>query len=140
MTRPFLARRRLRFGHCDPAGIAFYPRYFELCDGVIEDWTEEVIGVSRRVLHLDMRMAIPTVELSARFVAVSRLGDQLDFRLDVHKVGNSSIEMGMRVSCETQLRFSVHYHQVLMNMDTAKSTPWPPEWHARLLAVADDEE
>lgn len=138
MSRPFLARRQLRFGHCDPAGIAFYPRYFELCDGVIEDWTQEVIGVSRRVLHLDMRMAIPTVDLKAEFSAVSRLGDQLDFRLDVHKVGRASVEMSVEVSCEGERRFGVHYRQVLVNMDQTKSTPWPAEWRARLVAAADN--
>lgn len=139
MNRLFHARRQLRFAHCDPAGIAFYPRYFELCDGVVEDWTEKVIGISRRVLHLDMGLAIPTVALRADFVAVSRLGDQLDFQLDVHKVGRSSIEMNISVSCGNEQRFRVHYHQVLMSMASAKSTPWPDEWHARLLSVVGNE-
>src|SRR3546814_8434145 len=36
---------------------------FELCDAAIEEWTETVIGVSRSTLHLDMHLALPTVDL-----------------------------------------------------------------------------
>ena len=34
----FETTRVLRFGDCDPAGIAYYPRYFDLLNGVVEDW------------------------------------------------------------------------------------------------------
>jgi 4-hydroxybenzoyl-CoA thioesterase len=33
----FETTRVLRFGDCDPAGIAYYPRYFDLLNGVVED-------------------------------------------------------------------------------------------------------
>ena len=28
----------VRFAHCDPAGIGFYPRYFDLFNSAVEDW------------------------------------------------------------------------------------------------------
>ena len=31
----------VRFQHTDPAGIVFYPRYFEMINQVIEDWFAE---------------------------------------------------------------------------------------------------
>ena len=34
-------RERVRFGHCDPAGIVFYPRYFEMLNALVEDWISE---------------------------------------------------------------------------------------------------
>ena len=80
MSHPFSTARQIRFGDCDPAGIAYYPRYFELCDGVVEDWCEAVL-VSRRVLHLELGLALPTVDLQATFTAPSRLGDHLDISL-----------------------------------------------------------
>ena len=34
----------VRFAHCDPAGIVFYARYFEMINGVVEDWVREEPG------------------------------------------------------------------------------------------------
>ena len=36
----------IRFTHCDPAGIVFYPRYFELINGVVEDCCAQGLGMS----------------------------------------------------------------------------------------------
>ncbi|MBA3895582.1 MAG: acyl-CoA thioesterase [Sphingomonadaceae bacterium] len=133
MNTPFEVRQRLRFGHCDPAGIAYYPRYFELCDGVIEDWTEQVVGVSRRKMHLELGWALPTVDLNAQFVAVSVLGDWLDFSLTVTAVGRSSVALALSASCGGEARFDVQYKQVLIDSRTTKSIAWPDEWRARIL-------
>ena len=35
----------IRFQHCDPAGIVFYPRFFEFTNQVVEDWFEEELGL-----------------------------------------------------------------------------------------------
>ncbi len=125
----------LRFSHCDPAGIAYYPRYFELCDHVIEDWCEQVLGVSRRRLHLELGMGLPTVDVRAQFTAVSRLGDILDFELLVEGYGNSSVEFVITVTSGGETRFVVHYKQVLIDMSKTKSTNWPQEWRDVLQAV-----
>ena len=28
----------IRFSHCDPAGIVYFPHYFNMFNGLIEDW------------------------------------------------------------------------------------------------------
>jgi 4-hydroxybenzoyl-CoA thioesterase len=132
MSRPFTMRQRLRFADCDPAGIAYYPRYLALCDGVIEEWTEEVVGVSRLKLHFELGWGLPTVALQADFTAVSRLGDQLDFMLTVPALGRSSIELAMEVACAGERRFGITYTQVLVDMGSVKAVPWPENWRARI--------
>lgn len=132
MSQPFAMRQRLRFGDCDPAGIAYYPRYLALCDAVIEEWTEQVVGISRLALHFDLHWGLPTVALQADFAAVSRLGDQLDFSLVVSALGRSSIGLGMQVACSGEPRFAVRYTQVLVDMKLMTSVPWPDEWRARI--------
>jgi 4-hydroxybenzoyl-CoA thioesterase len=122
----------LRFAHCDPAGIAYYPRYFELCDAVIEDWTEQVVGIGRRKLHLELGYALPTVDLQADFTAVSRLGDWLDFSLTALDLGRSSVWLGIDVTSNGERRFGVRYKQVLIDMAKTQSIPWPEEWRARI--------
>lgn len=132
MSGPFTMRQRLRFSDCDPAGIAYYPRYLALCDGVIEEWTEAVVGVSRLKLHFELDWGLPTVSLQANFTAVSRLGDQLDFALSVTELGRSSIGLAMDVACGGERRFDVAYKQVLVDMKSMKAIPWPDDWRARI--------
>jgi 4-hydroxybenzoyl-CoA thioesterase len=129
----------LRFAHCDPAGIAFYPRLMEICDGVVEDWTAEVIGASRRVMHLEMGLALPTVDLRATFAAPCRLGDLLDISLDVTRVGQSSIGLSIRTAVEGEARFEIQYIQVLSDLAKGRSVPWPDEWRRRILGAAEKE-
>lgn len=33
---------QIEFNHCDPAGIVFYPRYFEMVNSVIENFFADV--------------------------------------------------------------------------------------------------
>jgi 4-hydroxybenzoyl-CoA thioesterase len=139
LSRAFHRRVPLRFAHCDPAGIAFYPRLMEICDGVVEDWTAEVIGASRRVMHLEMGLALPTVDLRATFAAPCRLGDLLDISLDVTRVGQSSIGLSIRTAVEGEARFEIQYIQVLSDLAKGRSVPWPDEWRRRILGAAEKE-
>lgn len=127
----FRTAQPLRFAHCDPAGIAYYPRYFELCDAAIEDWSAAIL-VPRRVMHLELGLALPTVTLEAEFVAVSKLGDRLDVALDVTGVGRSSVDLRAEVTSAGERRFAVRYRQVLMRMDSNAAEPWPADWRASL--------
>lgn len=122
----------LRFAHCDPAGIVFYPRYFELCDAAVEDWTPVILGVSRHTLHLEMGLGLPTVDLHAGFTAVSRLGDLLDIDVILTRVGNSSIDLSIAMSCDGEPRLTARCTQVLTDLSRMRSTPWPPEFRERL--------
>ena len=122
----------LRFGHCDPAGIGFYPRYFELCDAAIEDWTAAVLGVDRRTMHLDQGLGLPTVRLHVDFSKPSRLGDQLAFAVRTMRIGNSSVDLYLTVTCADETRFVAHYTLVLTHLAAGQSSPWPAAWRERL--------
>ena len=34
----------IRFSHCDPAGIVYFPHYFDMFNGLIEDWYGQELG------------------------------------------------------------------------------------------------
>ncbi|MBB5686886.1 thioesterase family protein [Sphingobium boeckii] len=123
-----IAHYPVRFAHCDPAGIAYYPRLFELCDGAIEDWCALVLRVPRRIMHLELGLGMPTVHMEARFIAPCRLGEILDIEIAARRVGNSSIDLTVRVGCGGAPRFEVDYTQVLMTLTEARATPWPDAW------------
>ena len=135
---PFRASHPVRFASCDAAGIAYYPKLFEICDGVIEDWTAEALGVPRKVLHLEQARALPTVDLRSSFERPARLGDTLDMTLAVRAVGSSSVDLELTADVDGARCFTVAYRQVLMDMRSARSMPWPEEWRVRLDAWVEE--
>lgn len=119
-------RVTVRFAAVDAAGIVFYPRYFEMLNEAVEEYFAQ-LGVPFRAMHVDRRIAVPTVKLESEFVAPSRLGDELDFDLAVARVGTSSAEFDIRVSCGGALRFTARAILVCMDMATARAMPWPAD-------------
>ena len=80
----------IRFAHCDPAGIVFYPRYFEMINSVVEDWLAEALGWPFSTIVCERKEGLPTVNIDCQFMSPSRLGDVVEFELIVLKLGKSS--------------------------------------------------
>jgi len=80
----------IRFAYCDPAGIVFFPRYLELCNNLIEDWSRDELGFSFAEIHKGHGWGLPTVHLDVNFFAPSFIGEVLAASLSVRKVGTSS--------------------------------------------------
>jgi 4-hydroxybenzoyl-CoA thioesterase len=89
----FATERLIRFSDCDPAGIVFYPQYFVMFNGVVEDWVDGPLGIGYRALVLDRRVGLPTVHLEADFRAVSRMGDRVLLTLKVERLGQRSLTL-----------------------------------------------
>lgn len=132
----FTMQMPLRFAHCDPAGIAYYPRYFEIVDAAVEDWTGAALGVSRAAMHRDMALGTPAVSLEASFAAISRHGDLLDVAIATGAIGRTSLTLNATVTSGGELRFSAKLKIVLMDLKTMRATPWPGDWRTRLEAIA----
>lgn len=137
---PFVADTLVRFAHVDPAGIVFYPRYFEMLNAAVEDWFAQDMGVDFAELHLTRRLGTPTVKLEAHFAAPSRLGEVLQFAITPRRLGKSSCPIAVEVTCEGQPRFTAEVTLVCMDLDRHKAVPWPDDLRAgieRMLVPAD---
>ena len=127
----FTAARRVRFADCDAAGIVFFPRYFEMLNGVVEDWFAGPLALSFRELHLERGASVPTASVEARFVAPSRLEDDLTFALTVTRLGGASCTLRHRISSGDQLRFEAT--QTIVHVGASlKPEPWPDALRARI--------
>ena len=42
----FYSDMLVRFSHCDPAGIIFYPHYFVMFNGLVEDWFNHALEIN----------------------------------------------------------------------------------------------
>jgi 4-hydroxybenzoyl-CoA thioesterase len=127
----FTTERRVRFADCDAAGIVFFPRYFEMLNGVVEDWFAGPLQASFRDLHLNRHVSVPTAAVEARFIAPSRLEDELAFALSVTKLGGASCGLRHRISAGDQLRFEASQTIVYVGR-SMKPEPWPEALRTRI--------
>ena len=127
----FTTERSVRFADCDAAGIVFFPRYFEMLNGVVEDWFAGPLQVSLRELHVNRRVSVPTAAVEARFIAPSRLEDELTFALTVTRLGRSSCSLRHRITAGGALRFESRQTLVYVGA-SLKPEPWPDALRERI--------
>lgn len=129
----FTFHTKVRFADVDPAGIVFYPRYFEMLNAAVEDWFEAGLGVSFAELHLDRMIGVPTVKLDTTFLSPSRLGDVLEVRISVKDVGQSSCSIDYLVTGNDGVeRLNAAGVLVCMNLRDHRAMPWPEDIRAGL--------
>lgn len=114
----------VEFNHCDPAGIVFYPRYFEMLNSTIENFFADVLAYPFARIHVEEHCAVPTAHIDATFRAPSRLGETLDFVLEIEDVGRSSVRLVQRVSAGGQDRLQCVSTLVWVGCD-GRAAPWP---------------
>ncbi|GAA0689512.1 thioesterase family protein [Vreelandella titanicae] len=120
----FTTHRKVRFQHCDPAGIVFYPRYFEMINSVVEDWFEEVVQRDFNQLHVESGTGVPTAAIDTQFHAPSRLGERLTFELAVQAVGRSSLTLQIIAYCGDQKRLTSRSTLVYVDLNSGQPMPW----------------
>ena len=123
----------VEFNHCDPAGIVFYPRYFEMTNSVVENFFAERLGYSYARITMDEGCGVPTAHLEVDFKAPSRLGDRLDFRLVIARVGAKSVTFGLSAYCGDEARMTAKLVLVWVGAD-GRAAPWPETLRAGLMA------
>jgi 4-hydroxybenzoyl-CoA thioesterase len=124
----------IRFSHCDPAGVLYFPHVFDFVNAAMEDWFAQRLGLPFHVLHLELRRGNPVVRTHCAFVTPCRFGETLALDLEPVIVGRSSIETRMAGTVEGAPRFSVRHKTAMMSMETMRAIPLPEEVRARATA------
>lgn len=126
MNEVFSTPIEIRFAHCDPAGIVFYPRYFELINGVVEDWCGHALGMSFHEMHVVKEIGLPTVHIETDFVKTSVLGDRLTAHLRVLKLGRASVTVEIRMlGDQDDLRLRAELVLVMAHVKERKAIALP---------------
>jgi len=143
---------RIGWGHCDPAGIVYFPRFFELFHEAMETWFADALGIPYRDVILGRRIGFPTVHTEADFQSPTQFGEHVAVELRVGRVGRSSIELLYRVvgriagrvhgsGGDTDVRATGRTVVALMDLDPAspgyrRGMPIPDDLRARIDAFA----
>jgi 4-hydroxybenzoyl-CoA thioesterase len=115
---PFTREKLIRFHHCDPAGIVFYPQYFVLFNELVEDWFNAGLGINYAEFHTVQRLGTPMAHIECDFLAPSKIGETLSLALGVKRIGHTSATLGVEGSAAGERRVRATLIVVLASMDT----------------------
>ena len=121
----FQKQIRVRFAHCDPAGIIFYPRFFELLNGIVEDWFMEALACSFSTLFKEHGLGTPMVDVHVEFLNPCFLDDLLDVEFHLTALGTSSAKFHLEGWVKGKLNIRAEGVLVCSFMDLSGSHPWP---------------
>lgn len=127
---------RVEFNHCDPAGIVFFPRYYEMLNSVIENFFRDVLEAPWERVTTEEGHGVPTVRLETVFRAPSRLGEVLVIALQVVAVGRTSVDFALEAVCEGELRLTSSHRLVWVGRD-GRAAPWPAGLRATLAVLVE---
>jgi 4-hydroxybenzoyl-CoA thioesterase len=105
-VHPFERPMLIRFAHCDPAGIVFFPQYLVMVNNLVEDWVSDALGVP--------------------YVDVVLLG------LSVERLGTKSITMQLGCRQGGEARFRMRQVIVFTDLDTHRAIDIPADLRAAI--------
>ena len=90
---------RIEWCDCDPAGIIFYPRYFEIFDTSTTALIERALGMNKiAYLRVYDFAGHPVVEARARFRQPTRFGDDIAIETKLVACGEATFKLEHRIS------------------------------------------
>ena len=123
----------VRWGHCDPAGIVYFPRFFEMFHEAMESWFGACLGAPYDDVIVRRKIGFPSVHTEADFRQPTRFGEAIVIELRVGDLGRTSIRLEYAVlGPDGQTRATGATVCVVMDLDPSRPT------YRKALPVPDD--
>ncbi len=128
----FERERTIRFSHCDPAGIVFFPQYLVMVNDLNEEWVGSLLGRPYADLIDRRRTGLPTVSLQCDFTAVSRMGEVVTLGLAVERLGTKSITLRHGCRLGDEARYVIRQVLVTTDLHTHRAIDIPVDLRAAI--------
>lgn len=132
VARAWRTRVQVRFSHCDPAGIVYFARYFDMLNGVVEDWFGQALGIDYHDMIGRRRTGLGFVSAGAEFSKPGFMGDCLDCAVVVERIGRSSLTFHIHASRADEPILTARLVMVTTSLETHRSIPLPDDLRAAL--------
>ena len=131
--------RRVDFPMLDLAGIAFYPRIYDLAHRFFEESWEEMCGFGYPHILQEMKIGFPVVDIKSEFHSPFRYGDTVNATIWISKVGVKSCTWQYRFHNQNdELLWSSEQVTVCVSMTNMASLPIPAELRTGLEACTNE--
>ncbi len=130
----FTRTTRIEWGDCDPAGIIFYARYYDIFDVSTTMMLEHALGMNKiDYLKAYDFLGHPLAETRARFLRPTRFGDEVAIETAVVACSRSSFKIEHRLTKAGTLAVEGYETRVWVvrhpdDPRRMKSQPIPPTW------------
>ena len=131
-AKVFVHDQLIRFSHCDPAGIVYFPEFFDLAHATMEDWFREGLGQPLPDLIRERRIGTPTVTIASDFLKPLSMGDTLRFELTVLKAGNASVRLAYSGKKDGVEHLRITQTIAFVALDAGTATPIPTDLRPRI--------
>jgi len=136
MSAAFELPVRIRFAHCDPAGIVYFPQYLIMTNALVEDWLTEGMKIDYAHMIETRRVGLPIVKLECEFSRPSRMGETVTLSLSLDAIGRRSVKIDIVGQCGNEVRFRAHQVLVTTSLETGASIDIPEDIAAAMAAFA----
>ena len=117
----------VRFEDVDYARVVFFPRLFEYCHRVFQDFFPAQLGVSYAELVAQRGVGFPAVSSKADFRLPLRFGDECRIVMEVLKVGKTSVACRYRLFRGDALAAEIETTVACVDVDAFRSSPIPDD-------------
>ena len=94
---------RIRWSHCDAAGIVYHPQYFVILNGLMEDFFRECTDLSYEE-SVKQRFGFPIVGIRSDFCVPSRHGEECVGKVWIESIGRTSVRFALTIECNGEVR------------------------------------
>lgn len=130
---------QVRFGHVDPAGIAYFPRIFDYVHDVFEEVWETHVGTRYYHLLLEQNIGFPLVHSDVDFKKPLRFGDRPIVTVTCTRLGRTSLGLRYRFLMGSELHVEARMVTVCTRTDTMEPLPIPEEFRRRFEAILEND-
>lgn len=139
MSSPFTTVIQVRFGHVDPAGIAYFPRIYDYLHDVFEELWEQHVGERYYRILCDQKIGFPLVHSEVDFRHPLRFGDRPIVRVSCFKLGRSSLGLRYVFQLGDEVCVEARQTTVCVELESMKSLDMPAQWRRRFEKIREAE-
>jgi 4-hydroxybenzoyl-CoA thioesterase len=127
MSKVFKHDQPVRFSHCDPAGIVYFPRFFDMAHAAMEDWFTHGLGHDHSELLTVRRIGTPTVHIECDFRKPYRMGETLRYEVRVTRMGNASLDLAYSGKKDGVEHLLIRQTICFISLDDGRPIPIPDD-------------
>ena len=127
----FTTLQKVRFGHVDPAGIAYFPRIYNYLHEAFEELWEEHVGVRYYGMICEQKVGFPLVHSEVDFRSPLRFGDRPLVRITCFKLGRSSLGLRYLYKVGDRVCLEARMTTAYVDIETLVSKPIPDHFRAK---------
>ena len=132
----FEHRLRVRFHEIDRAGIVYFARIFEYCHVAYEDMLCQALGMDMEQYFKTTTWGMPLVHAEADYERPNFLGEYLNIRLEVARLGQRSVTFAYELSGDDGRRAKVSLTHAFVELASFEPITCPEAFRAGLAKLS----